>query len=248
MRVRTNGGRTQWGELLVSRESTLPPPAAIPTLDSVTPSTIGAGVDTFIECHGKGFGISPGVITTPVTPPGGTPPPAIFTTTYPVASGAADADTVVVARIWPTTASIVKVQVKNQENNQITDDIRIFVEPLLSLTLLRLPLPALLVFSPAVAPYCISQVRIWKIFLILVGVAYQGFTFPTPTPTATSAIVTVTADLNTPLTGNQATNLKLTDGDHASYPFSFEVIPNVNPSKSFPPLQRQSSCAPSSLP
>lgn len=228
VRVRTAGGRSEWQDLSVkSSVIEMPPPDSIPTLESVTPSNVGAGVGTFIECHGRGFGVNREVITNPVTPPGGTPPPLIPAGTYPVANSEADGDTIVVARIQPGAGqTIVKVQVKNLDNNQLSDDIRIFVDPVAA-------------SAPVANNNANGSVQRGGSYRLQISgqnlgnlsdaswTGPTGLTFSATDPTTAS--VTVTADSTAPLTGNAATNLQVTTTADTSFPFSFTVLPSPTP-------------------
>lgn len=223
VRIRTNGGRTDWTNLFVEDEFvSSSPPAGVPTLDSVTPTIVGPDTDVVIECHGKGFGAHRKVITTPDVSVGDT---------LDVVNSEADADSVAVVKIHPTATGYIKVQVQNLDNNLITDDIRVFVDP---------QDPSKPVgknnatdgvhrgggaYTLQITGSNLSSVSdtSWS------GVPGLHFSHTYATPTTAS--VTVTADAANaqtppPLTGNAATNVTVNIGPHLdSFPFPINILP-----------------------
>jgi hypothetical protein len=219
VRVLTTGGRTQWKKITVnSTVTTLPLPAAIPTLDSVKPSLVGIDTDVLIECHGSGFGGNRQVIITPV---GADPTPA---QTYTVVNEEADPNSIAVGKIHPTQPGEIKVQVKNLDTDLITDDIRISVV---------VPDPKAAVATNMAsdgvhrggAPYTLQISGSNLDNISDVSWNGQGLSFSMTNPGPTTATVNVTASPTAPLTGNQATNLTITVPTGATYPFPINILP-----------------------
>lgn len=219
VRVVTIAGRTEWKDIIVdSTVTSLPLPAAIPTLDSVRPSVVGVDTDVLIECHGSGFGGNRQVIITSV---GADPTPA---PTYAVVNGEADPNSIAVSKIHPTQPGEIKVQVKNVDTDLITDDIRISVV---------VPDPSAPVATNAAtdgvhrggAPYTLPISGTNLSNVSDVSWNGQGLSFSMTNPGSTTATVNVVASPNAPLTGNQATNLTITVPTGKSYPFPINILP-----------------------
>lgn len=215
VRIRTSGGRTRWQNFTVFWSPlSPPPPSSIATLTDVYPSNVGPNGSVFIQCHGKGFGLNREVITTPSIP----------VTTYYPANANVDPDTIVVAKISPTQPGDIKIQVHNLDQDLVSDDIRIFVEP-------NKPGAPIAIANSldgvhvGGAPYTF-QVTGENLSAVTDASwsYYPGLTFSNTNATATSVTVTVTADSFTPLTGNHPTNLTLTIPGHTSFPFPINIL------------------------
>ena len=232
VRVRTTDGSTEWQPLYVEDvHHLLTPPGGILILTDVTPAHVSPGADVLIECHGKGFGSNREVILTPVLPFGGPTPSPIPITTYPMVNTEADRDSLVVARIHPAEAAIVKVQVRNIDLNATTDDVRIFVEPLEEGAIVGRTSASDAVHRGGNYLLTVSGENLSNVTDYSWG-GIPGLTFSNTSATATSASVTIHADAAAPLTGNAATNLVLVVGNNTnrqrraySFPFSFSVVP-----------------------
>jgi hypothetical protein len=227
VRVQTTGGRTAWVNINVrDRFGRLLPPNGVPILTDIrlntTPDTLAPDTDVFIECMGRGFGVSREVITTPSVP----------TTTYSVSNPAAhDPDAVVVAKIHPLQAGAIKVQVRNVDTNAITDDIRLYVAEVVPDSLIARNNATDGVHRGG--SYTL-QVTGQNLRTVTNASWSSGLplTFSNSHATDTTASVTVTAPPNMFVTGDIATNVYLKIGSNAddfyktvSPPFALQVLP-----------------------
>jgi hypothetical protein len=217
MRVVTAGGRTVWRNVMVvgATSSQIPPPANVPTLSYVSPSHISPGGDVFIECHGKGFGVNRTVLTSPAIP----------TTTLPLVNAEEDPDSVVVAKIHPADAGRIKITVDNLDDSAApSDEIRIFVDPLVTNAPLAWNNASDGVHRGGTYTLHVTGENLSEI----TDVSWHGspgLTFSNTSATDATATVTVSASSTAILSGNQATNVFLTNGNYTSLPFSLNVLP-----------------------
>jgi hypothetical protein len=227
MRVVTSAGRTEWQAFEIIWQLQIDTPPGTIFLTDVRPDRVAPGGDVYIECHGKGFGTNREVMLDPVPAPGNPDPPPIPITTYAAVNNEGDPDSIVVAKIHPDVACIVRVKVKNLDTNLTTsetDDIRIFVTHPNSR-------------APSAINNATDGVHRGGSYTLQVtgqnlselsnsswtGVA--GLTFSNTNPSANAASVTVTADMTAPLSGNQATNLTISHG--RSLPFPINILPPI---------------------
>lgn len=232
LRVATTGGITETKDLnVVADPSYVGPPSYHPVLSNITPKAVRSGADVMIKCEGNGFGLVREVVTDDTTP-------AIPVITYPVASSEGNPDQVVVAKLHISDEALgegyVKVRVKNSVTGDQTDDIRIFVAP---------PVRG----NPAARNDDVVVVhRGGDCDLQIRGIygdardhldgttdiswgGIPGLTFSNTTVSTSGEVTTVSvhvhADFVGPLTGDEVTNLRLTNGHGVSNPFLFRVLP-----------------------
>jgi hypothetical protein len=174
---------------------------------------VGKGVEVLIKCEGSGFGTSRQVITEP----------PLQTTTYGVASPAANPDQVVVAKLFAGAAGPVKVRVKNLVQQTTSAEFVIFVEN---------PAPGVPVAHGTTGDGVHRgggfDLSVWG--SNLQGITdsswggIPGLTFSNTTSSSGGATVHIEADGSAPLTADEATNLRITTPAGQSPPFLFRVF------------------------
>ena len=212
--VITAGGRSNPARIrIVSEQSPSFGPDSTPILNGVTPGHLGTGVEVLIKCEGSGFGTSRQVITEP----------PVQTTTYGVASGSADPDKVVVAKISPWARGPLRIRVQNNARNSVSDEFVLFVDD-----------------PPAGAPVAHGttgdgihrgggfDLQIWGTNLNgVTDVSWggiPGLIFSNTAHDSSYTTVHIEADATAPLTGDEATNLVVRTPAGESPPFLFRVF------------------------
>jgi hypothetical protein len=226
VRVVTPGGVSEAQHInIVANPNYLPPPNAYVELTKVTPDPITAGVDVWLKCEGRGFGFQRQVITDS----------SMQVTTYDFVSSEANPDEVVVAKISAFGGGLLRVQVKNLVTGLISDDIQINVKsPADGRPAARTD------DTIAVHRGTDCDLQVTGIYGdaqrdLLDGTTDASWTgIPglhfsntnvSTAGTATTVTVHIHADFLAPLTGNEATNLRIINPHGESNPFLFRVLP-----------------------
>ena len=225
VRVVTSGGASEATHInIVANPTYLPPPSPYIKLMKVTPDPITAGADVFLRCEGTGFGVQRQVITDST----------MQVMTYDVVSSEANPDEVVIAKVSAFGCGRLRVQVINMITGLISDDFQIDVDgPAIGRPAARTD-DTVAVHRGADCDLQVTGIYGDERDLLdgttdLSWSGIPGLTFSNTNVTTIGTVTTVTvhvhADPLAALTGNEATNLWITNPHGVSNPFLFRVLP-----------------------